>query len=83
MAIGAGRGRVIRQLITESVVLGLVGGLFGVVLARWAVLGLLAFAPADLSRNISVAVDYRIVLFAVVVSVLTGVAFGLAPSLLA
>jgi putative ABC transport system permease protein len=83
VAIGAGRGRVVRQLITESVTLGLAGGVLGVLLARWAVMGLLALAPVDLSRNISVAVDYRIVLFAVAVSVLTGVIFGLAPSFVA
>jgi putative ABC transport system permease protein len=83
VAIGASRWRVIRQLITESVTLGLAGGILGVLFARWAVLGLLAFAPADLSRNVSIAVDYRIVLFAVAVSVLTGVIFGLAPSLVA
>jgi len=83
VAIGAGRGRVVRQLITESVVLGLAGGVLGVVLARWAVLGLLALAPVDLSRNIAVAVDYRIVLFAVGVPMLTGILFGLAPSFVA
>ncbi len=82
-AIGAGRWRVIRQLFTESVALGLAGGFFGVVLARWIVLGVLALAPLDLSRNISVALDYRIVVFAVAVSVLTGIVFGLAPSLVA
>jgi hypothetical protein len=53
----------------------------GVVLARWAVLGLLALAPLDLSRNIAIAVDYRIVLFAVGVPMLTGILFGLAPAL--
>jgi putative ABC transport system permease protein len=83
VAIGAGRGRVVRQLITESVVLGLAGGVVGVILARWTVSGLLALAPVALSRNIAVAVDYRIVLFAVGVPMLTGVLFGLAPSLVA
>ena len=83
VAIGAGRGRVVRQLITESVVLGLAGGVLGVVLARWAVIGLLALAPADLTRNIAAAVDYRIVLFVVGVPMLTGILFGLAPSLVA
>jgi putative ABC transport system permease protein len=83
VAIGAGRGRVLRQLITESVVLGLAGGSLGVVLARWAVLGLLALAPLDLSRNIAIAVDYRIVLFAVGVPMLTGILFGLAPGFVA
>jgi len=83
VAIGAGCGRVVRQLITESVVLGLTGGIFGVMLARWAVLGLLALAPVDLSRNIAIEVDYRIVLFALAVPMLTGILFGLAPSLVA
>ena len=83
VAIGAGRGRVVRQLITESLVLGLAGGVLGMILARWAVLGLLALAPVDLSRNVAIAVDYRIVLFAVAVPMLTGILFGLAPSLVA
>jgi putative ABC transport system permease protein len=83
LAIGAGRGRVIRQLITESLVLGLAGGGFGALLARAIVAGVMALAPLDLTRNISVAMDYRIVLFAVVVSVATGIVFGLAPSLVA
>jgi putative ABC transport system permease protein len=83
VAIGAGRARVVRQLITESLTLGLAGGLLGIALARWAVLGLLALAPVDLSRNIAIEVDYRIVLFAVTVSLLTGIVFGLAPGLLA
>jgi putative ABC transport system permease protein len=83
MAIGAGRGRVVRQLITESVVLGLAGGVLGVGLARWTVSGLLALAPVDLSRNIAIAVDYRIVLFALGVPMLTGILFGLAPSFVA
>jgi putative ABC transport system permease protein len=83
VAIGAGRGRVVRQLITESVVLGLAGGALGVVLARWAVVALLAMAPVDLSRNIAVTVDYRIVVFAVGVSILTGIVFGLAPGFVA
>ena len=82
-ALGADRGRLVRQLITESVVLGLAGGGLGVVLARWAVVGLLALAPLDLSRNIAISVDYRIVLFAVGVPVLTGILFGLAPGLVA
>ena len=76
VAIGAGRGRLVRQLLAESVVLGLAGGVLGAVLARWTVLGLLALAPPDLLRNLSVEVDYRIVLFAVVVPVLTDVTAG-------
>ena len=83
VAIGAGRGRVVRQLITESVTLGLAGGVLGVALARWIVLGLLKVAPADLSRNIAIEVDYRIVLFALALPMLTGILFGLAPGFVA
>ena len=83
LAIGAGRARIVRQLITESLALGLAGGVCGVILARWIVLGLLALAPLDLTHNISIAVDYRIVLFALGVSLATGIVFGLAPSLVA
>ncbi len=82
-AIGAGRGRVIRQLITESLVLGLAGGGLGVLLARWIVRGLLALAPLDLSRNIVVAIDYRILAFAILAPLLTALVFGLAPSIVA
>ena len=81
-AIGAGRARVVRQLLTESLALGLAGGALGVLSARWAVLGLLELAPRDLSRNVAIQVDYRIVFFAVAASVLTGIVFGLAPSLM-
>jgi hypothetical protein len=60
MAIGAGRGRVVRQLITESAVLSLAGGALGLVLARFAVLGLLALAPGDTAHNAVVSVDLRV-----------------------
>ena len=82
-AIGAGSSRIVRQLLTESLALGIAGGALGVLSARWAVLGLLALAPRDLSRNVAIEVDYRIVVFAVVCSVLTGIVFGLAPGLMA
>jgi putative ABC transport system permease protein len=83
MAVGAGRGRVIRQLITESIVLSLAGGLLGLALARFAVIGLVALAPRDMARNALVSVDFRIAAFAFALSVLTGVLFGIAPSLVA
>jgi putative ABC transport system permease protein len=82
-AVGAGRSRVVRQLLTESVVLALSGGLLGIVLARGAVIGLAALAPRELVRTAEIAIDLRILAFAVASSVLTGIVFGLAPSLAA
>ncbi|MCG8462035.1 MAG: ABC transporter permease [Holophagales bacterium] len=80
-AIGAGRGRVARQLLTESVLLGSLGGALGLGVA-WAVLqGLLALRPTGLPRLDEVALDARVLAFAVVVSVGTGLVFGLFPIL--
>jgi predicted permease len=83
VAIGAGRGGVIRQLITESVTLSLAGGLLGIALARLAIIGMIAIAPRNLAQNASVSIDLRVAGFAFAVSVLTGVLFGLAPALIA
>jgi len=80
VSLGAGRGRVIRQLLTESVLLGVAGGLAGIAVARGAVTGLLAMAPRDLVRGAAIAMDLRVLLFAVALSVLTGIFFGLAPA---
>jgi len=80
MSLGAERARLIRQLLTESVLLGLAGGLAGVVVAKWAVMGLVALAPQDLSKSTQVVLDLRIVAFALGLSVVTGVLFGIAPA---
>ncbi len=82
-SLGAGRWRVVRQLLTESVLLSLAGGLLGIFLARWSVTGMLALAPKELTRSLSISMDLRILLFAVGLSLLTGIVFGLAPSLVA
>jgi putative ABC transport system permease protein len=82
-ALGAARGRLIRQLLTESVMLGLVGGVLGIVLAYFAVEGLVALAPRELTRSVQITFDLRIVLFAFLLSVVTSIVFGLAPSLVA
>jgi putative ABC transport system permease protein len=82
-SLGAARGRLVRQLLTESVLLGLAGGALGVVLARWAVAGLINLAPAELTRSALITFDLRIILAAVGVSILTGIVFGLAPSFVA
>src|SRR6185295_9955172 len=69
IAIGAGRWRLVRQWVTESAVLSVLGGLAGFLLARWIVPTLIEMAPTDLARLKEVSVDARIFLFAVVVSV--------------
>jgi putative ABC transport system permease protein len=82
-ALGAGRGRLVRQLLTESVVLAICGGVAGIVLARWGLDGLLALAPASLPRLSEIHLDSRVLLFSLALSVVTGIAFGIAPALLA
>lgn len=80
-ALGAAPGRLIRQLLTESVVLSLLGGVLGL-LAAWAVLpALSAWLPADLPRLDEVKVDGTVLLFTLGVAALTGVVFGLLPAL--
>jgi putative ABC transport system permease protein len=82
-ALGAARMRLIRQLLTESVILGLVGGVLGIVFAYFAVEGLVALAPRELTRSVQITFDLRIVLFAVLLSIVTSIFFGLAPALVA
>jgi putative ABC transport system permease protein len=82
-SLGAGRWRVIRQLLTESAILGLAGGLGGFIFARYAIRGLLALAPRDLTRAAEISIDTRILLVAVGLSLLTGILFGMAPALVA
>ncbi len=80
-ALGAGSGRIVRQLVTESVLLALAGAALGVVLASWAVSAVVAFGPRGLPRLAEVAVDGRVLLFAAGVALLTGILFGLAPAI--
>ena len=81
MALGAGRARVVRQLITESVVLGLLGGALGIALSYGGVATFLRFAPGGLPRTAEVGVDLRVLVFALSISVVTGVLFGVGPAL--
>ncbi|MEO8452872.1 MAG: ABC transporter permease, partial [Gemmatimonadota bacterium] len=80
-ALGATRGRVARQLLTESVVLAGLGVGLGLILARWALEGLLAAAPANLDRMTAVRMDGTALLFAAVVGALTAVLVGAYPAL--
>jgi putative ABC transport system permease protein len=80
-ALGAGRLRLIRQMITESVVIALIGGVCGMLLAAWGTDVLRRAAAATLPNVQPIAVDANVLLFAIAVSVVTGILFGLAPAL--
>ena len=80
-ALGAGRGRVVRQLLTENCVLGGVAGMAGLLLASILVQGVVALAPADLPRIDEVRMDVTVVLFALGLSLVSTVIFGLVPAL--
>jgi putative ABC transport system permease protein len=79
-ALGAGRGRLIRQLLTESAFLALVSGLLGLGLAALGVRALVAFAPPDTPRLDGVTIDPGVLGFTACVSLLSGLLFGLAPA---
>ncbi|HTQ62238.1 MAG TPA: ABC transporter permease [Candidatus Solibacter sp.] len=81
LAIGAGRRRLIRQWLTESLLLSLIGGFAGIIVAYWAKTALLDFLPANYSANLHAPMDVRVLGFALVASLVTGLLFGLAPAL--
>ncbi len=80
-ALGAGRERIARQLLTESVVLAMLGGLFGFALAAVGVSLLKTALPADTPRLADVHLDWRVLLFTGALALVTGLVFGLAPAL--
>src|SRR5699024_11013542 len=79
-AIGASRSRLIRQLLTESVTLSLIGGLAGVAGAYWGTKVLVAMVPGGLPTGTGVALGAKVLAFAAVVTIGTGLIFGLAPA---
>jgi predicted permease len=83
LAVGGGRARIIRQLLTESLLLSVAGGLLGVLFAFWSVpvLTALLWGHADHPNSFIVAPDWRVLAFTISISVLTGILFGLAPAL--
>lgn len=80
-AMGASRLRLIRQLLTESLLIGGLGGIFGLALAWWGVKALLALSPDNLPRLQEINLDGRVLLFTLAISILTGLIFGIAPAL--
>jgi predicted permease len=80
IALGAGQHRVIRQLLTESLLLALIGGALGLLVAKFGTAAALAAVPRTLSRSEDIGLDPRVLLFTLAISVLAGIIFGLAPA---
>ena len=81
MALGASGSRLVRQLLTESVVLALAGGLVGVAITPWILRGLVSIAAKSLPRALHTGIDARALLLTAAISLATGILFGLAPAL--
>jgi macrolide transport system ATP-binding/permease protein len=82
LAMGAKRSQLIRQLLTETMLLSTIGGVLGLFFALWMIRLLLAFKPPiDFPLSVEIAVDWRVLLFSLFVSIITGAIFGLAPAL--
>ena len=81
IALGAGRGRIARQFLVESILLSLTGGILGLAIAIWGVDILVAAAPSSIPRADEISVDLRVLCFVLGVSLMTGVAFGAIPAI--
>ena len=80
-AMGAGRWRIARQLLTESVLLALVGGTTGLLIARWGIDLILYISPNAIPRSREIGLDWKVLVFTLGVSFITGILFGLVPAL--
>jgi predicted permease len=81
LALGASRGRMVRQMLTESMLLSLIGGVAGIVTAVGTLGFILRFMPSNVPRLNEVRIDWVVLAFALLISILTGIVFGLAPAL--
>ncbi|HXD49457.1 MAG TPA: ABC transporter permease [Gemmatimonadaceae bacterium] len=79
-ALGAGRGRIIRQLVAESLLLSATGAVIGAAIAAWIVDGVVAFGPQGLPRLTDISIDGRVLLFSAALALVTGLVFGLVPA---
>ena len=80
-SLGASARRIVRQMLTESVLLALIGGILGLALAYWGTAALVEHAPADTPRLKEISLDWRVLAFTLLVSIAAGLLFGLAPAL--
>jgi predicted permease len=81
ITLGATRGQLLRQMLTESLLLALAGGVFGCIISLWATQALSAFhLPAPMPLDLSISVDWRVLLYTLALSVGTGLLFGIAPA---
>src|SRR5215213_897471 len=81
LALGASRLRIAQQVFTESVLLSLIAGGLGLLLARWAIKALIAIGPTNIPRATQISIDGTVLFVTLLISVLTGISFGLAPAL--
>jgi predicted permease len=81
MALGGGRSRIIRQLLTESVVLALIGGLAGIAVAALGIRALVGILPTDVPRVATIGLDLRVLAFTMLLVLATGIVFGLIPAI--
>ncbi len=81
LAVGAGRARIFRQMLTESLLLGLVGGALGLMVTLWTADALPSFFPPEQARLLAVAIDWRVLTFTAVAALISGLVFGVAPAI--
>ena len=80
-AMGAGRWRIARQLLTESVLLALIGGTIGMLIAQWGIRLILYISPAAIPRSTEISLNWRVLIFTIGLAFVTGILFGLVPAL--